>query len=237
MKYIRVFNLLINIGCAYAKQPGYIKTIKPPLPLPHTIVLKIGGDGMRSIRSYAHSNSITQSMQSLHDEWRLLWEQHVAWTRMTIISDAFDLPILTATSTRLLRNASDMGALMRAFYGEGVAARFTQLIHDHLQIAINLVAAAKAGDTARAAQIEREWYENADEIARFMSRINRHWSQRALRDMLHRHLALTKDEAVAILSGDYQKSVELYDEIELQALMMADAFSAGIIADFPQVFR
>ena len=192
---------------------------------------------------YIHPNSsmnmdcITQSMQSLHDEWRSLWEQHVQWTRMTILSAAFSLPDASATTARLLRNPSDMGAVMRVFYGDAVANQFTRLIQDHLLIANKLVAAAKAGDTASAAQLEQQWYANADEIAHFLAGINPYWQEAAVRDMLHMHLALTKAEAVAILSGEYQKSIMLYDQIEQQALGMADALSSGIIAQFPQLFR
>ena len=189
------------------------------------------------INYYSYMNCISQSMQAFHDEWRLLWEQHVAWTRMTILSAVFNSPDLAATSARLLKNPYDMGAVMQVFYGEAVAAQFTKLIHDHLQIAINLVAAAKAGNTIQAAQIEKQWYANADEIAHFLAGINPYWQEAAFRDMLHQHLALTKAEAVATLSGDYQKSVNLYDQIEPQALGMADAISNGIIAQFPQMFR
>lgn len=54
--------------------------------------------------------------------------------------------------------------------------------------------------------------------------------------MFYEHLAMTKSEAVSILSKDYQASVRWYDKIELEALEMADAISDGIIKQFPQLF-
>ena len=100
---------------------------------------------------------------------RLVWEQHVYWTRLTIISLAFNLPDVDFTTARLLRNATDMGNLLKPFYGNRIAARYSNLIREHLLIAVELVKAAKAGNQSAVAAIERRWYENGEEIAEFLS--------------------------------------------------------------------
>jgi len=46
----------------------------------------------------------------------------------------------------------------------------------------------------------------------------------------------TEAEAVATLTGDYRKSASLYDQIEVQALGMADTVSSGIMKQFPLKF-
>jgi phage terminase Nu1 subunit (DNA packaging protein) len=76
------------------------------------------------------------------------------------------------------------------------------------------------------------WYNNADEIAAFLGNINPYWSKDQWKDMLHRHLELTKSEAVDMLNKDYKSSISRYDEIERQALEMADIMTAGIIKQF-----
>ena len=49
---------------------------------------------------------------------RSLWEQHVAWTRLAIISIVFNLPDINVTVGRLLQNATHMGLSLEPFYGE-----------------------------------------------------------------------------------------------------------------------
>ncbi|MNI98258.1 hypothetical protein D3C81_2333940 [compost metagenome] len=53
--------------------------------------------------------------------------------------------------------------------------------------------------------------------------------------MFYDHLALTKAEAVTMLNKDYKTSVQLYDRIEREALMMADMISNAILIQFPQM--
>jgi hypothetical protein len=173
---------------------------------------------------------------NLSNQMHLVWEQHVSWTRMTITSIVFDLPNVEPVTARLLRNPTDMGRIFRHYYGNQIAFEFIQLFTDHLVIAAELVKAAKAGDNEKVEDANRRWYKNANEIARFFAQINPYWSEGEWRNMLHEHLRLTAAEAVTMLKGDYVADIELYDEIELQALMMADEMTRGIIRQFPGEF-
>lgn len=176
--------------------------------------------------------TFSKEMVRLRDCFRLLWSQHVYWTRMVILGIAFDSPDLAQTTDRLLRNVTDFAKTLRCFYCKDTVAEYSRLVKDHLVIAGELVKASKAGDTAAAADLEKRWYENADQIACFLGHINPYWSVRHMRAMWHKHLALTKDEAVATLSGKFKTSIGIFDQIEYQAMMMADDFSDGIICQF-----
>jgi hypothetical protein len=180
---------------------------------------------------------ISKSEADLKNYLRMLWEQHVVWTRLAIISIVFGLPDVNLVINRLLRNPKDFEAALRPFYGDAAAARFADLFKDHLVIAAELVKAAKAGDDKLAADAERRWYANADEIAAFLSSINPFWSEEKWKAMLHEHLALTKSEAVDMLTKNYAKGISVFDAIEKQALEMADFMTEGIIKQFPNKFR
>jgi hypothetical protein len=86
----------------------------------------------------------------------------------------------------------------------------------------------EAGNTTGAAAAEK-WYENADQIAIFLSNANPYWSKEALNNMLDNHLALTKAEAVARLTGNYTADIATYDKVRQEANMMSGALVDGIV--------
>ncbi|MED0981130.1 acetylglutamate kinase [Bacillus paramycoides] len=180
---------------------------------------------------------ISKNENFLKGYMRSLWEQHVAWTRLAIISIIFDLPDVDTTVGRLLQNATHMGLSLEPFYGENAVKKYSALIKDHLVIAADLVKAAKAGNQNAAAAIEKKWYINGDEIVEFLNSINPYIEKEEFRKMFYEHLALTKAEALAILNKDYASGVKLYDKIEKEALEMADTITDAIVKQFPQVFQ
>ena len=189
-----------------------------------------------SIPPHPLGNGISKAEQTLNNHMRLLWEQHVYWTRLFILGTAFDLPDMEFVANRLLRNPKDFEAALKPFYGEDSAAKFAKLFTSHLTIAAELVKAAKAGDSAVAADAEKRWFANADEIAAFFGEINPNWSERDWRKMMYDHLTMTKAEAVYILTQKYEDGITAFDNIEQQALMMADVMTQGIVKQFPQYF-
>ena len=139
-------------------------------------------------------------------------------------------------TSRLLQNPKDFEEALKPFYGNKIASSFADLFTNHLVIAAQLVKAAKAGDSNAAKDAEKRWYSNADKIAAFLAGINPYWSQDKWKRMLYEHLAMTKSEAVYMLTKNYGAGITEYDKIEKQALKMADVMAYGIIKQFPDIF-
>lgn len=179
---------------------------------------------------------ISKSEVDLKNQMRVLWEQHVFWTRLTIVSLVFSLPDSDAVVARLLHNAVDMGNSLKPYYGDQAAGKYAHLIQEHLVIAADLIKSAKAGDSTTAAAIEKKWYANGDEIVAFWHSINPFLPLNEFRKMFYDHLAMTKAEVVYMLQHDYQSSIKVFESIELEALQMADLLSTIIIQQFPSIF-
>lgn len=183
------------------------------------------------------SRDVGGAAQTLSNQMRLLWEQHVYWTRMAIMGMVFGLPDTEASVNRLLRNPKDFESALRQYYGEKTAAKFAELLTAHLTIAAELVKASKAGKSAAAADAEKRWYKNADQIAAFLGDINPYWSAHEWKEMLYKHLSMTKAEAVDILTQKYEDSIAVFGNIEQEALAMADMMTRGITKQFFQCLR
>ena len=172
------------------------------------------------------------SFLELNNIIRQLWEEHITWTRLAILSIASSSPDTKFVSNRLLKNATDFGDLFNNFYSHEIAQEFSMLMRDHLSIAADLVIAAKKQDNSAVMDIEKKWYKNADDIANFLNKINPNWDKKEIQEMMHKHLTLTKAEAVAILTSKYEEGIAIFDEIERQALMMADDYINGMAKQF-----
>ncbi|WP_256757874.1 acetylglutamate kinase [Cohnella sp. WQ 127256] len=172
----------------------------------------------------------------LNQKLRALWEQHVFWTRLTVNSIVGHLPDEKVTIERLLRNPIDFAAVLKPFYGVDIANKFAKLLTEHLTIAVELVKALQAGDTATATDAQKRWFANADAIAEFLSRINPYWSKEDWQNMLYEHLRLLTNEVATRLAGNYVDNVDSSDEIQSQAHEMADNMTYGIIQQFPAAF-
>jgi len=165
--------------------------------------------------------------------YRQLWEEHIMWTRSFIISSTDNLGDLEYVTQRLLRNPEDFAVALNQFYGPEAAAEFSRLLTDHLLIAADIVnAGIKGSPVSDIQEMQKRFYQNADEIAAFLSHINPYWNQEIWRGMLYNHLGLVELEAGLRVSRQYALDVDLYDEMENQALRMADYMVEGIIKQF-----
>ena len=201
---------------------------------------------------------------SLKTAMRRLWTDHVVWTRMYIISAVAGAPMsehLTAlldglvgkiatplggvvsllsngdaAAVRLLRNQEDIGKAVVPFYGEAAGSRLTDLLKQHILIAVDLVSAARSGDERKFQQEDAKWMRNAEEIAGLLSEANPNWPKNDVVDLLGQHLDLTKRETSARIKGDWSTDIEMFDQILTEILTLSAVLSDGLIKQFPDRF-
>jgi len=208
--------------------------IKPLVVL--ATVSVIGSGAATPATSTSSTGAVSPSSVALQTAMRKLWADHVLWTRQYIVSTVLNDPSAQAASVRLLKNQADIGNAVVPYYGAAAGAKLTDLLKQHILIAVDLVSAAKAGNAAKQAEADKRWHQNAADIATFLSGANPNWRRQTLLDMLNRHLALTTQEAVNRLQQKWNDDVSNFDAIFSQSMMMADALSAGIIKQFPKKF-
>ena len=174
---------------------------------------------------------------ALHRTMDRLWQDHVTWTRMVIVSFAAGSPDLQPAVSRLLRNQVEIGNAIKPYYGAAAGKALTRLLQTHIRLAVPVLSAAKAGDQRALKRALAAWSANAHEIAAFLSKANpAGWPLAATTRMMDDHLRLTTAEAAARLKGDWKADIAAYDKVRAEILMMSGALADGIVAQFPDRF-
>ena len=180
----------------------------------------------------------TRKAMAFRTDMRQLWEDHIVWTRLAIISLTTASPDTDATVARLLRNQTDIGDAVKPFYDQAAGNELTRQLRRHIMIAAEVVSAAKLGDQGKLADAQARWTKNGDDIARVLNSVNpNYWKLPAMKAELRTHLRLTTDEAVARITSNWAADVAAYDKIHQHALHLSDLLAAGIVKQFPKRFR
>ena len=187
----------------------------------------------------AHATPLLSAKSvALHADMRKLWEDHVTWTRLAIISLESGTPDTDATVARLLRNQTDIGNAVKPYYGAAAGKELTRQLRAHIMIAADLSLQPRPATSAKLTDAQARWDKNADQIATVLNSVNpRYWPLPTMKAEMHMHLKLTTDEAVARLQGNWTADVAAYDKVHRHILHMSDMLSDGIVKQFPSRFR
>lgn len=179
----------------------------------------------------------TSSETVLYKGMQTLWQQHMEWTYAAVVAIANDAPNVTDTANRLMKNQEDIGNAIKPYYGNDAGTALTALLKAHISGAVDILVAAKSGDTAAENAAVTAEYANAKAIGDFLSEANPHnWSKASMEDMMKAHIDQTLVYATDMLTGHYAEAIDDYGLAEAHMIEMGDMLSAGIIAQFPDKF-
>jgi hypothetical protein len=185
------------------------------------------------------SNSTAKASKqiALYTAMAHLWAQHMEWTYATVVAFAQESPALTPTLNRLLQNQVDIGDAIKPFYGNQAGDQLTALLKEHITDAVPVLTAAKAGDSAALNTAVAAWYANANAIGDFLAAANPNWKKADMESMMQLHITQTIAYASDALAGDYTKAIADYGIAEQHMEEMSDMLSAGLIQQFPKLFK
>ncbi|MEI8350549.1 MAG: glycosyltransferase [Candidatus Omnitrophota bacterium] len=173
----------------------------------------------------------------LKDVMRKLWEDHAMYTRNYIISVLANLEDANIVTERLLKNQDDIGDAIKPYYGEEAGEKLSGLLRDHILIVVEVVKAAKMGNSKELDKARKKWNMNANDIATFLNGTNPNWPKKDLTDMLYKHLEFTMGEVVSRIKKDWAADIAYYDKEYDHMLMFADVLTDGIVKQFSNQFK
>ncbi|MEX1028505.1 MAG: glycosyltransferase [Paenibacillaceae bacterium] len=195
------------------------------------------GNDQVHVHVQAKQQCLSQSMVQLKGDMRKLWIDHVVWTRNYIVSAVAGASDQDKVLARLLKNQQDIGEAIKPYYGDAAGNKLAELLKEHILLAGKVLQAAKSGNQVDLAKYNKQWYANADEIAKFLSSANPNWSEKELKSLLYAHLKLVTDAVVARIKGDVDADILAFDQGEAHIIKLADILTEGIIKQFPKWFQ
>ena len=162
------------------------------------------------VKAAAGPNPAAQ--QALRDAMRKLWEDHVTWTRLAIVTFADGAPGFGRHRRRLCRTRSTSVTPSSPSTATRPATQLTALLHDHITIAVEVLRAAKAGDSEAFADAKAAGTPTPTPSRTSSRGQPAVWPQAKMRAEMRTHLDQTLAEAAHELAGDYARVAD-YDEI------------------------
>jgi hypothetical protein len=212
------------------------------IPNPDEISNPISDPGQDTIRNPAESPAVNPdfwpfggidcipfSQINLVNTMRYLWLQLVSWSRPYLCCSSSKEEAKPVIYERLHSVPAGFFNYISTFFGQAIAEQFIHLMSRHVILFADLIEAMISGNQQEANRSQSEWYGNAAEIAAFLARINETWNYYQWQDLLGRLIRMHIEEAVAILSADYQREIAIYDRLQYHSLLMADYMSRGVI--------
>ena len=164
------------------------------------------------------------------------WTDYAVWIReymVAAVDERIDRPEVAA---RLLRTPADIGRAVEKYHGRKVGRRVTQLLKQHVTIAIDFVDAACSGERQRYLDVESVWDDSVTDFATELGRLNVTWTGARVRELWPLQQASLKAMLMARLEENFDKEVDAYDELLSSVVAFADAIADGIIREFADKF-
>lgn len=171
----------------------------------------------------------TSGSSDMHAALRTAWTQQIFLTRnymLAEINETGDSPIALE---ELLAHQETFGTLFAERYSPDIGQQMTTLLKEHILIAVDLLAAAKAKSISRLRQLDKQWRSNAQELATLLHTLNPQWQEAELKDLLKTHLTLTAEQVIARLGSKWKADLKKFEALCAHALEMADFLASGLL--------
>lgn len=209
-----------------------------PAALPREIAVGLGAP--------LPPNVMTESTMLFRMDARTLWSKYV-WGLLNYgISLNNKLPGTDIVEARVLKNADAIGDFIVPYYGLAAGNQLSEILEKIARIGVDVVNLLKDKGTLNGS--EKLWTDAAEELATFLNKLNPgNWPKDAVAEYIDTLLKFWVSEMQSRAKQDWKTSEMAIDNINQLVVTgisnngksfqgLADVFSRGIIAQFPDRF-
>ena len=166
---------------------------------------------------------------------RNIWNDHAWRIRNYIVSSLSSAPDSESALKWTEENLSEIAQQVKTYYGDDAAVKFLSLLQKIVDGIFYKIQQSKAGESI--SSITDDDQESLSELATFLDSANQvYWKKEAVLPILQKVFALWVNQILARIASEWNLDLQYTDEIHSELLKLADIFSSGIIAQFPNSF-
>lgn len=183
---------------------------------------------MVSINEFIGSD-ITSGQLNLIFRSRIIWRDLATWIRAYLVSIYAGFGNQDAVMQRLNRIPIEFGNIFKIVFGDQITEKYTNLISDSIKTLESLITAQINGDANAVNEYTKQLYENADQRAALLSKINPFWQESEWKNLLYEFIRLTIEESTTFLNKEYTRNIAVFDSILSHTSIMGDYYSQGLL--------
>lgn len=169
---------------------------------------------------------------ALISDLRQLWSQLAIWSRSLIVSIAAGLGDIQMITDRLMFLPESFSKVLGKYFEPQDADRFGELLQEHISTMTALFTAEKNKDDALVNRETKNLYANAVRMAEFLAGANSYWDEEQWKGLLSDYIEMLIADLVARMAGEYAKEIDIFDDLQTQAIKIADYMSRGMMQKF-----
>jgi hypothetical protein len=155
---------------------------------------------------------------------RKLFSDHGIFTSFVIHSIVDGTEDVNDMVKRILQNQVDIGNQLKPIIGEEKAKRLTYLLLQHIELASDVMKAAKSESKNVLVINKMKLFDNSRKVAEFLTSLNpEKLPLQATKEMFDMHNQFVIDMTVARLSKEFAKEIRLFDAYFNELLEMSDS--------------
>lgn len=162
-------------------------------------------------------------------EARTIWRDLATWIRAYLVSIYAGFGNKEAVKEKLSKIPMEFLNIFHVIFGDQIAEAYSTLLFHYITTLESLVEAQINGDANAVSEYTRQLYENADQRAAFLSKINPFWVETEWKNYLYQFIQLTIEESTTFLNKEYTRNIDVFDRILNLTAVMGDYFSKGLI--------
>lgn len=172
---------------------------------------------------------------------RSFWSSFI-WSLLNYSKLPNNVEGLSEIENKIYKNASRIGEFVIPYYGQEVGINLSGALSEFAKIGVGAINDLKSGTPLT--DMKGRWNQNIETIATFLSTINpQYWPKEAVKSYFDTLVQLWIDSISARESKDFVLEEYAIDAIEKLVSLgnsntpsLADVFSTGIIAQYPEKF-